>query len=77
LLDNLIFASLGDDGALALGAFHRSAAGVSHDTDDRIIYDTDSGALSYDADGTGQVAAIQFARLSKNLNVSAADFIII
>ncbi|MDP8918606.1 MAG: M10 family metallopeptidase C-terminal domain-containing protein [Pseudomonadota bacterium] len=77
LLDNLIFASLGDDGALALGGFHRSAAGVSHDTDDRIIYDTDSGALSYDADGTGQVAAIQFARLSKNLNVSAADFIII
>ena len=77
LLDNLIFASVGGDGALALGAFHRSAAGVAHDADDRIIYDTDSGALSYDADGAGQDAAIQFARLSTNLNLSAADFIII
>ncbi|MEE1613312.1 M10 family metallopeptidase C-terminal domain-containing protein [Microvirga sp. CF3016] len=77
LLDNLIFASLGSDGALALGAFHKSAAGVAHDADDRIIYDTDSGALSYDADGAGQAAAIQFARLSKSLNVSAADFVII
>ena len=64
LLDNLIFEEVGDDGALALGAFHRSAAGVAHDADDRIIYDTDSGALSYDADGAGEDAAIQFARLS-------------
>ena len=54
LLDNLIFANVGGDGALALGAFFKSAAGVAHDADDRIIYDTDSGALSYDADGTGQ-----------------------
>jgi Ca2+-binding RTX toxin-like protein len=77
LLDSLIFASLGEDGALALSAFHRSKAGVAHDADDRIIYDTDSGALSYDADGTGQTAAVQFARLSKNLNVSATDFVII
>ena len=77
LLDSLIFASAGGDGALALGAFHRSKAGVAHDADDRIVYDTDSGALFYDADGAGQGAAVQFARLSKNLNVSAADFVII
>jgi Ca2+-binding RTX toxin-like protein len=60
-----------------LGAFFRSAAGVAHDADDRIIYDTDSGFLSYDADGAGQDAGIQFARLSTNLNLSAADFTII
>jgi Ca2+-binding RTX toxin-like protein len=68
---------VGGDGALDLSAFHKSTAGVAHDVNDRIIYDTDSGALFYDADGNGQSAAIQFARLSKNLNVSAADFIII
>jgi Ca2+-binding RTX toxin-like protein len=77
LLDNLIFEAVGGDGALALGAFYRSAAGVAHDANDRIIYDTDSGALSYDADGTGQDAAIQFARLSTNLNLSVTDFFVI
>lgn len=77
LLDNLIFTNLGTDGALALGAFFKSASGVAHDADDRIIYDTDSGALSYDADGSGQGAAVQFAQLNAHLNLSAADFIVV
>ena len=77
LLDNLIFGALGGDGALAFGAFFKSAAGVALSADDRIIYDTDSGALSYDADGTGLVAAIQFAQLGTNLNLSAQDFFVI
>jgi Ca2+-binding RTX toxin-like protein len=77
LLDNLVFAEVGGDGALALGAFYMSAAGVAHDADDRITYDTDDGILSYDADGSGQAAAIQFAQLSTNLNLSAADFVVI
>ncbi len=76
LLDNLIFTNLGDDGALALGAFHKSAAGVAHDANDRIIYDTDSGRLSYDADGNGQGAAVQFAQLGTNL-IPSSDFVII
>jgi Ca2+-binding RTX toxin-like protein len=77
LLDNLIFANVGGDGTLALGAFYRSAAGAAHDADDRIIYDTDSGALSYDADGAGQLDAVQYARLGTNLNLSADNFLII
>ncbi len=51
------------------GRIYGSAGGVAHDADDRIIYDTDSGALSYDADGGGDVAAIQFAQLSTNLEL--------
>ncbi len=77
LLDNLIFENVGGDGPLGLGAFHRSASGVAHDASDRIIYDTDSGALSYDADGTGEDAAIEYARLGSGLNLSASDFVII
>ncbi len=77
LLDSLIFANAGADGALAFGAFHGSAAGVSQDADDRIIYDTDDGTLFYDADGSGEDDAVQFARLSANLSLSAADFIVI
>jgi Ca2+-binding RTX toxin-like protein len=77
LLDNLIFTEAGSDGPVALGAFFKSAAGVAHDSDDRVIYDTDSGRLYYDADGTGQDTAIQFARLNAHLNLTAADFTII
>jgi hypothetical protein len=77
LLDNLIFTEVGVDGPLALAAFHKSAAGVAHDASDRIIYDTDGGGLFYDDDGNGADAAIQFARLGTNLNLSATDFTII
>ncbi|WP_305791230.1 M10 family metallopeptidase C-terminal domain-containing protein [Thalassococcus sp. S3] len=77
LLDNLIFEELGDDGALSFRAFHSSANGVARDSDDRIIYNTESGALSYDADGSGDGDAIQFAQLGSNLDLSADNFIII
>ncbi|WP_299550622.1 M10 family metallopeptidase C-terminal domain-containing protein [uncultured Tateyamaria sp.] len=77
LLDNLIFQNLGDDGALSFGAFHSSAMGVARDSDDRIIYNTDNGTLSYDADGSGEGDAIQFAQLRKNLDLSADDFIVV
>jgi Ca2+-binding RTX toxin-like protein len=77
LLDNLVFADVGGEGALALGAFHRSAAATAVDADDRIVYDTDSGALSYDDDGDGEDAAVQFAQLDSNLTLSAANFLVI
>ncbi|SDQ13676.1 M10 family metallopeptidase C-terminal domain-containing protein [Pseudovibrio sp. Tun.PSC04-5.I4] len=77
LLDNGIFAELGGAGALDLTAFHTSAAGVSQDAADRIIYNRDTGALSYDADGSGDIAAIQFAQLNTGLSLSADDFAII
>ena len=77
LLDLRIFTELGDDGALTFGSFHKSSAGTAQDAGDRILYDTDSGALSYDADGSGSMAAIQFAQLGKNLALSADDFYVI
>ncbi|MCV3274176.1 M10 family metallopeptidase C-terminal domain-containing protein [Roseobacter sinensis] len=77
LLDSLIFEDLGDGRALSFGAFHSSVAGVARDSDDRILYSTDDGALSYDADGSGDGDAIQFAQLSGSLDLSADNFIII
>ena len=45
--------------------FFYSGAGqiAAHDATDRIIYDTTSGSLYYDADGNGSAAAIQVALL--------------
>ncbi|MGB3242909.1 MAG: M10 family metallopeptidase C-terminal domain-containing protein, partial [Sulfitobacter sp.] len=74
LLDNFIFDNVGSDGALSFDAFHSSSMGVAFDATDRIIYDTNDGTLFYDADGTGETEAIQFARLSTNLELSADDF---
>ncbi len=75
VLENAIFAALGV-GALAAGAFNTGAAATQ--ADDRIIFDSVSKALLYDADGVGGVAAIQFASIT-NLGgvLSAADFSII
>jgi Ca2+-binding RTX toxin-like protein len=76
-LDSTIFASAGAVGALGIGAFHKSAAGVAHDADDRIIYDTNEGYLYYDADGIDIGAAVRFARLSTNLHLHSTDFVIV
>ena len=48
----------------------------AHDRSDRIIYDKDTGALSYDPDGTGSKAAQQFAVLEKNLKMTYKDFFV-
>ena len=48
------------------------------DASDRIIYDQSSGALSYDADGSGSVAAIQIAIIgvATHSTITATDFIL-
>lgn len=62
------------------GAF-RSGPGTmsSGDSDDRILYDTSTGALYYDPDGSGPAEAVLFATLGsgKPPSLSAADFQIV
>jgi Ca2+-binding RTX toxin-like protein len=72
-LSHTVFASL-PVGALNPGAFHTGAA--AHDADDRIIYDSATGQLLYDADGIGATAARQFASLGAGLSLTASDFIV-
>lgn len=73
LLDSTVFTALADGGlptaALAYGA-------AAADADDRIIYNAATGALSYDADGNGAGAAIQFAELSAGIAQNALRIVV-
>ncbi|WP_305072145.1 hypothetical protein [Microvirga puerhi] len=81
-LDNGIFKALGTRGTLSRPAklnpkmFWKGAK--AHDADDRVIYNPKTGALSYDADGTGTMAAVKIAVLAKGLKaMSYKDFFVI
>ena len=75
VLENAIFTALGA-GPLLGGALNGGAAATQ--ADDRIIFNSTTKALLYDADGVGGVAAIQFATLTSISGaLSAADFLIV
>jgi Ca2+-binding RTX toxin-like protein len=73
-LDNAVFTGLAA-GALAAGAFNTGAGATQ--ADDRIIYNSATGALLFDVDGVGGVAAVQFATIGTGLAMTAADFFVI
>jgi Ca2+-binding RTX toxin-like protein len=79
-LENGIFASLTTTGTLSANAFYSAAGATSaHDSTDRIVYNTTTGALCYDADGNqaGGVAAVQFATLDNQATLTNADFVVV
>jgi serralysin len=81
-LDDDVFKafSFATDKGLKPGQFLADAGATqARDADDRIVYDTATGALYYDADGAGGAAAIQFATLGATTHplLKAADFAII
>ncbi|WP_292930804.1 calcium-binding protein [Novosphingobium sp. PASSN1] len=66
-------------GAVDPGAFLAAdGAQTAQDTDDRLIYDTATGKLYYDADGAGGVAAVHFATIGTASHpvLTASDFIV-
>jgi Ca2+-binding RTX toxin-like protein len=71
-LDKSVFTALAHPGVLDAGAYFAGSA--AHDADDRIIYNAGTGALSYDADGSAGGAAVQFAILAANFNLTNAHF---
>lgn len=62
-------------GTLAASAFVIGAAAA--DASDRIIYDSTTGGLFFDPDGTGAQAKLQFATLSKSLAMTNSEFVVI
>ncbi len=73
-LDDAVF-TFANPGSLDPAYFRVGSA--AQDADDRIIYDSATGALYYDADGNGSGAAVQFAQLAAGLSLSASDFMVI
>ena len=74
-LDHAIFTALGL-GALDASAFKDNIL-APRDADDRILYNSTTGSLFYDADGLGGTAAVKFASLATGLALTAADFVVI
>ena len=74
-LENAVFTELGPFATLSAGAFFIGAA--AHDRDDRIIYDSTTGSLMYDADGNGSGQAKTFAVLSTGLALTHDDFVVV
>jgi Ca2+-binding RTX toxin-like protein len=75
LLDQTIFSSSLGLGNISSGEFVIGTAAL--EANDRIIYDNTNGALSYDNDGVGGNAAIQFAELSPGLALTNLDFLVV
>jgi Ca2+-binding RTX toxin-like protein len=77
-LDDDVFSAFSAGVAVTAAQLH-VAAGASSAThaEHRLIYDTTSGALYYDEDGAGGVAAIKFALLLGAPALTADDFVIV
>jgi Ca2+-binding RTX toxin-like protein len=79
LLDDAVFTAFDAAVTSVLQAeqFYAGAgAKEALDSNQRIVYDVDSGTLYYDVDGAGGAAAVAFAVLSNHAAITAADFVI-
>jgi hypothetical protein len=68
-------------GTLAGAAYYGAAGAIAaHDLDDRLVYNTRTGALYYDPAGTKAdgLPAVQFATLvTRPAGVTNADFVVV
>lgn len=74
-LESTVFTAFG--GAVGAGNFVAHADGVAGDADDFLVYETDTGKLFYDADGSGDGAAVEIAVLGTDLGLTHAHFLLV
>jgi Ca2+-binding RTX toxin-like protein len=78
--DKFLVSASGFGGELISGAVITQAqftvGETAVDESDRFIYDSTTGGLFFDADGTGISEAIQFAQLSSGLAMTYADIFV-
>ena len=71
-LENAIFKKLTKPGALSKS--YLALGTKAKDKNDYIVYDSKTGYLSYDADGSGKGAAVAFAKLAAGLKMASTEF---
>jgi Ca2+-binding RTX toxin-like protein len=77
LLDKSVMVGIGGVGTLTSDAFWSGVDAVTgHDATDRVIYNSTTGALYYDADGIGGVVAVQIGILDTKPTLLEGDFLI-
>jgi len=74
-LDSTVFTHAGPVGELHADAFFVGLK--AHDASDRLIYDKQSGDLSYDPDGSGRAASVTIAHLQPNIALDHHDIQVI
>ncbi|MDD2780798.1 family 16 glycosylhydrolase [Sulfuricurvum sp.] len=78
-LENSIFTTLSVTATLNSANFSSNTTGTASDANDYILYNTSTGVLSYDADGSGSGVAVEFVLLGVNTHptITNADFVVI
>jgi len=78
-LENTIFTKFGTSttGTINSAYFKANSTGRAQDSNDYIVYETDTGKLFYDADGSGSGGSVQIALLGANLAVTYGDFMLV
>lgn len=75
--NNKIFKAVGKDGVQSDRAFVANLTGDAEDRRDRIIYDSASGELFYDANGSKRGGSLLVATLDDSLALDASHFLVI
>lgn len=75
-LENAVFNRLRSTGTLSDDFFVSGDGAVALDANDHVIYDSSTGALYYDPDGSGSAAMVQFATLTGAPSLSASDILV-
>lgn len=76
-LENAIFTAISGTGTLTAAQFVKNSSGTAADASDRIIYETDTGKLFYDSNGSAAGGSVHFVTIGTNLSLTAADFFIV